>query len=302
MPSEIVPDDLDGERWDRVLSLLAGVSRAEARRYIDDGTASVDGETPAPSTRVASGATVSFPEPEVITHEPDPDVEFDVLWEDDHLVVVDKPAGLVVHAGAGRPVPTLAAGLIARWPAMRTTGEPGRWGLVHRLDRDTSGALLVARTDEVLLDLQDQLRRREVSRTYQALVEGHFGTPTGTIDAPIDRDPDQPTRRRVSPFGRPARTHYRVVETFERPELSLLQVDIETGRTHQIRVHLSTIDHPIVGDRVYRRTGTPSLGLHRTWLHASRLAFTHPVTGEHLVVESPLPVELEATLVDLRAG
>lgn len=300
MPAETVPDELAGERFDRVLSLVAGVSRSEAKRLIEDGEATLDGEAATVRAKVAAGAVLAFPEPAEVLYEPDPEVEFGVLWEDPHLVVVDKPAGLVVHAGAGHPVPTLASGLIARWPAMRTVGEPGRWGLVHRLDRDTSGALLVAKTDEVLLDLQHQLRERDVSRTYAALVEGRLGTPTGTIDAPIERDPDQPTRRRVSPFGRPARTHYRLVESFDHPEVSLLDVDLETGRTHQIRVHFAAIDHPLVGDRVYRRSSTPSLGLHRTWLHARRLGFTHPVTGERVVVDSPLPPELAATLETLR--
>lgn len=300
MPTDVVPDELAGERFDRVLAIVGDMSRSEARRLIDEGLAVLDGEPAGARTKVTAGAAMSFPEPVLTFHEPDPDVEFGVLYEDDALAVVDKPAGLVVHAGAGTAVPTLAGGLIARWPAMRTVGEPGRWGLVHRLDRDTSGALLVAKTDEVLEDLQHQLRERTISRTYAALVEGHLGTPTGTIDAPIDRDPDQPTRRAVSPFGRPARTHYRVLETFENPATSLLDVDLETGRTHQIRVHFAAIDHPVVADRVYRRSSTPSLGLHRTWLHARRLAFIHPVTTEELVVESPLPVELADTLGRLR--
>lgn len=302
MPSEVVPADLDGERFDRALSLLAAVSRSEARRLIDEGLAARGGAPAAPAERVAEGDVLTFPEPEEVRHEPDPTVDFGVLWEDEVAAVVDKPAGLVVHAGAGRRVPTLAAGLVARWPSMAEVGEPGRWGLVHRLDRDTSGALLVAKTQPALDDLADQLRRREVARTYLALAEGHFGTPTGTIDAPIERDPDVPTRRRVGPFGRPSRTHYRVLERFDRPETTLLEVRLETGRTHQIRVHLAAIDHPVVADRVYRRSSTPTLGLHRTWLHAARLGFAHPIDGRPMAVESPLPPELVATLEDLRAA
>ncbi len=223
-----------------------------------------------------------------------------VLYEDAFLAVVDKPAGLVVHAGAGTRVSTLASGLAARWPEMLEVGEPGRWGLVHRLDRDTSGALLVAKQAEPLAALQEALRRRLVTREYAALVEGHFSAPTGTIDAPIERDPQAPTRRRVSSTGRPSRTHYRVREAFETPPVTLLDVKLETGRTHQIRVHLAAIGHPAVGDNVYRSTATPSLGLHRTWLHAARLTFRHPVTDEELSVESPLPDELLATLAALR--
>ncbi len=301
MPSEVVPEPFGGERFDRVLALVAGVPRSEARRLIEEGLATVDGETPAPKTKVAPGQLLEFPEPEEVRYEPDPDVEFGVLHEDEHLAVIDKPAGLVVHAGAGRAVPTLAAGLLARWPGMREVGEPGRWGLVHRLDRDTSGALLVAKSDEVLWDLQDQLRRREVSRTYATMVEGAFEAPTGTIDAPIDRDPDQPTRRATTPFGRPSRTHYRVEESFENPPVSLLDVTLETGRTHQIRVHMAAIDHPVVADRLYGRSSTPGLGLDRTWLHARRLAFVHPVGGEEVVVDSPLPDVLAATLARLRS-
>jgi 23S rRNA pseudouridine1911/1915/1917 synthase len=302
MPSEAVPADLDGERFDRALSVLAAVSRSEARRLIDEGLATRDGEPAAPADRVGEGDVLAFPEPEEVRHEPDPTVHVDVLWEDDVAAVVDKPAGLVVHAGAGRRVPTLAAGLVARWPSMAEVGEPGRWGLVHRLDRDTSGALLVAKTQAALEALADQLRRREVARTYLALAEGDFGTPTGTIDAPIERDPDVPTRRRVGPFGRPSRTHYRVLERFERPAVSLLEVRLETGRTHQIRVHLAAIDHPVVADRVYRRSSTPTLGLQRTWLHAARLGFAHPEDGTMVTVESPLPPELADTLDDLRAA
>lgn len=302
MPSETVPEPLARERFDRVLALMAGVPRSEARRLVEEGLATLDGETPAPKTKVTAGQVIEYPEPEEVRWEPDPDVEFGVLHEDEHLAVIDKPAGLVVHTGAGRSVPTLAGGLLARWPVMREVGEPGRWGLVHRLDRDTSGALLVAKSDDVLWDLQDQLRRREISRTYVAMVEGPFDAPTGTVDAPIDRDPDQPTRRAVTPFGRPSRTHYRVDESFENPPVSLLEVTLETGRTHQIRVHMAAIEHPVVADRLYGRSSTPSLGLARTWLHAKRLAFTHPVSGEQLVVESPLPDVLAATLADLRAA
>ena len=302
MPTARVPADLAGERFDLVVARVAGVGRAEARRWIDEGLATVDGATPAANTRLVAGAEIDHPEPVPATFDPDPDVHVVVVWEDDALAVVDKPAGLVVHAGAGHHGPTLAAGLVARWPSMATVGEPGRWGLVHRLDRDTSGALLGAKTEEARLALGEQLRDRRVARTYLALVEGLMLIPTGTIDAPIDRDPDQPTRRAVVAFGRPARTHYRVLEVFPDDGLTLLEVRLETGRTHQIRVHLTTIGHPIVGDRVYRSPGTPTLGLDRTWLHAAHLGFEHPTTGVGMEVDSPLPSELVATLGALRAG
>lgn len=300
MPEATVGPELEGARFDLALARVADCSRSHARRLIDEGEATLDGVVVAARTKVSAGMVIGHPELEEVTHEPDPDVDVVVLWEDEHAAVIDKPAGLVVHAGAGRRVATLAQGLVARWPEMLTVGDPGRWGLVHRLDRDTSGALLVAKTDAALEALQGALRRREVGREYVALVEGHPGAPTGTIDAPIDRDPVVPTRRRVSADGRPARTHYRVREEFADAGLTLMDVRLETGRTHQIRVHFAAIGHPVVADRVYRTTSTPTLGLHRTWLHAERLAFHHPVTGEALAVRSPLPDELAATLERLR--
>ncbi len=302
MPEAIVPPELAGKRFDLTVARLASVTRSVARSLVEDGEATLDLEPASPRTKVTEGARVSWPEIEAVVHLPDPSVEFGVLYEDDDLAVVDKAAGLVVHVGAGSRVPTLAAGLVARWPEMLEVGEPGRWGLVHRLDRDTSGALLVAKRPEALAALQDALRRRAVTREYLALVEGHFGAPTGTIDAPIERDPRTPTRRRVAATGRPSRTHYRVSEVFDLPGLTLADVRLETGRTHQIRVHMAAIGHPVVGDRVYRSTSTPSLGLHRTWLHAVRLTFPQPTSGDEIVVVSPLPGELEETLDVLRAG
>lgn len=300
MPEAGIPEDLAGSRFDLALARVADLSRSLARRLIDDGEATLDGEPAAARAKVSTGMVVSWPEIEDPTHEPDASVPISVLWEDESAAVVDKPAGVVVHAGAGRRVSTLAQGLVAHWPEMLDVGEPGRWGLVHRLDRDTSGALLVAKTPAALSALQDALRRRVVGREYVALIEGHPGAPTGTIDAPIDRDPAMPTRRRVAAGGRAARTHYRVLEAFGEDELTLMEVRLETGRTHQIRVHFAAIGHPVVADRVYRTSTTPSLGLHRTWLHAQRLTFPHPTTGETIEVTSPLPDELEDTLTQLR--
>ncbi len=300
MPEATVTTSLAGERLDRALSQLADVTRSAARKLIDDGTVLLDGAAVAARTKVVEGSIITYPVIEEAVHRPDPTVVFDVLYEDHALAVIDKPAGLIVHAGAGTRAPTLASGLVARWPEMMEVGEPGRWGLVHRLDRDTSGALLVAKQAAVLASLQDLLRRREVTREYLALVVGHFSTPTGTIDAPIERDPQTPTRRRVSATGRPSRTHYRVREAFETPAVTLVEVKLETGRTHQIRVHMAAIGHPVVADRVYRSAATPTLGLHQTWLHAARLTFPHPLSGEEISVESPIPLELADSLVALR--
>jgi 23S rRNA pseudouridine1911/1915/1917 synthase len=187
------------------------------------------------------------------------------------------------------------AGLLHRYPDIAGVGDPGRWGLIHRLDRDTSGAILVARDQDTYQALVADLRRRQVRRVYLALVHGLVGSPTGTIEAPIGRDPTRPMRRAIRQDGKPARTHYEVMALYPEADCSLLRVRLETGRTHQIRVHLASIGHPIVGDMTYdprpRRTGAP-----RTFLHASELGFTHPATGEHLDVASPLPPDLQGVI------
>lgn len=302
MPTELVPENLDRQRIDLVVARLAGVPRSVAREMVTNGEATYNGEVVAPKAKVDSGGEIAYPEIPEFVFEPDPDVAFGVLYEDEHLAVIDKPAGLVVHATAKRKMTTLAGGLVHRWPEMLDVGDAGRWGLVHRLDRDTSGALLVAKTQAALDALQEQMREREIKRTYLALATGLFDVPTGTIDAPLTRDRRNPTRREVSPYGKPARTHYRLLEEWNHPLVALLEVKLETGRTHQIRVHFAAIDHHIVADRTYRTVETPTFGLNRTWLHAHRLEFVHPVTGIEVTAVSELPTELEATLVDLRAN
>jgi 23S rRNA pseudouridine1911/1915/1917 synthase len=204
----------------------------------------------------------------------------------------------VVHPGSGRTGGTLAAGLLDRYPELVGVGAEDRWGLVHRLDKDTSGAILVARTREAFEALTAELRRRQITRTYTALVEGEMGAATGTIEAPVGRDPTQPTRRAVTHGGKHARTHYEVVRYFPDSVASLLSVRLETGRTHQIRVHFAAIGHPVVGDRVYGAT-RKDLGSPRTFLHASRLEFTHPESRRRLEVEAPLPTDLSEVLEGL---
>lgn len=290
-----VPPELDGERLDKAVAVLAGVSRAEARALLDAGAVTVEGRRAPARERVRAGQEVEIasvePRP-VLVPEPLPLV---VVFEDGDLVVVDKPPGVVVHPGAGAREGTLAARLLARYPEIEGVGEEGRWGIVHRLDRDTSGLLAVARTADAHEALTAALRRREVRRRYLALVAGVLDAPTGTIDAPLGPDPARPTRRRVTPTGKPARTHYREVSRW--PAASLLEVTLETGRTHQIRVHLSAVGHPVVGDPVYGRPGAVSSP--RIFLHASRLELAHPRTGEPLVFESPLPADLAAVLAGL---
>lgn len=296
--SRVVPAGLDGERLDKVLAQVFGLSRSKARDLIERGV-TLDGVPARPRDRVAEGATIGAPEPEVEeTLKPEP-VDFDVLYEDEDVIVVGKPAGLVAHPGAGSTTGTLAAGLLYRYPDIEGVGSPGRWGLVHRLDKDTSGTLVVVRTRQSHESLTTQLRKREIKRVYTTLVDGVPGSPTGTIDAPIGRDQASPLRRAVTREGKSARTHYEVMEAFIDRGCALLRVTLETGRTHQIRVHLSAIGHPVIGDRTYGKGGF-QLTVPRTFLHATSVEFTHPRTGRHVGVEAPLPDDLAVVLEELR--
>lgn len=289
-----VTADLDGERADKAVAALLGLSRSRVSSLVADGL-TIDGVDAEPSQRVETGQTIRCSSPEqTLTLDPEP-VEFGVVYEDDHVVVVDKPAGVVVHPGSGRRTGTLAAGLLERYPDLAGVGAEDRWGLIHRLDKDTSGLMLVARTQPVFESLVEQLRKHDVGRGYLALVEGRLGSPTGTIEAPIGRDPTRPTRRSVSHSGKFARTHYEVVESFEISQATLVSVTLETGRTHQIRVHMAAIGHPVVGDLTYGAT-RKDLAAPRTFLHAARLGFTHPITEERIEVESTLPPDLMAVL------
>jgi 23S rRNA pseudouridine1911/1915/1917 synthase len=218
-----------------------------------------------------------------------------VIYEDADLIVIDKPAGLVVHPGSGHERPTLAAGLLHRYPELEGVGAAGRWGLIHRLDRDTSGVVVVGRTAESFETLSSDMARRRVRRIYAALVHGRFATPTGTVDAPIGRDPDRPTRRAVVAGGKPAVTHYEVVEEFAGADVSLLEVTLATGRTHQIRVHLTAINHPIVGDKVYSSVNK-AVESPRIFLHAHQVSLRHPVSGKGLTFTSPMPSDLVGVL------
>jgi 23S rRNA pseudouridine1911/1915/1917 synthase len=288
-----------GERLDQLLAEPLG-SRSHAQRAIDAGRVTVDGVVRPKRHRVAAGERVEVAvEPVAATAaEATADVPFAVLYEDEHLLVVDKPAGVVVHPARGHRGATLSEALADRAAG---GGDPARAGIVHRLDRDTSGLLVVAKSDEAHRRLQEAIRRREVQREYLALVEGCPPARSGTIDAPIGRDRRVRTRMSTdTDVPREARTHFALERAL--PETALLRVTLETGRTHQIRVHLKAIGHPVAGDPEY---GTPGLlGLERQFLHAARLAFAHPVGGEPLDVASPLPQDLAAVLARLerRAG
>jgi 23S rRNA pseudouridine1911/1915/1917 synthase len=292
---ETVPPDLGGERADLVVARLAGVSRSVARRLVDEGAARAGGVAMRPGERLPAGTVVeidALPEQPVLEPEP---VAFSVRYEDEHLAVIDKPAGVVVHPGAGVALGTLAAGVLHRWPGVRGVGDENRWGIVHRLDRDTSGLMVVALDDEALRGLRAAIKARRVERIYLALVTGIPAAPTGTIEAPLGRDPRRPSRFRVDAAGRSARTHFRRLVAWPAHGLALLEVRLETGRTHQIRVHAAAIDAPVYGDPVYGRA-VPG---RRIWLHATRLGFDHPVTGARVEVESRPPTDLAEVLTGL---
>ncbi|HEV7722314.1 MAG TPA: RluA family pseudouridine synthase [Iamia sp.] len=303
--SEIVPPALAGQRLDRLVALVADVSRAEAAALVTAGAVTADGEIVTKvSERVAEGARVEVVVDDTVLDtapQPDPDVLVHVVLVDDDVIVVDKQPDLVVHPGAGHATGTLVGGLLARFPEIAGVGDPERPGIVHRLDRDTSGLLVVARTQVAYDSLVGQLSARTVERRYLALVSGHPDPPRGLVDAPIGRSPRQPTLMAVRADGKEARTRYQVRETFADPSpVALVECRLETGRTHQIRVHMRAIEHPIVGDAKYGG-GRTRIVSSRPFLHAADLAFLHPVTGERVAASSPLPDDLQAVLDGLRA-
>jgi 23S rRNA pseudouridine1911/1915/1917 synthase len=295
-----VPDALAGERVDRAVALLTGWTRREVQELVASGAVLVDGEPVAKSRKLEAGSVIEvLAEPTVAgLPAPEPDIDVVVRHEDPDIVVVAKPAGVVVHPGAGHPDGTLVNGLLARYPELAAVGDPARPGIVHRLDRDTSGLLVVARSSVAYDGLVEMLAAHEVERRYDALVWGVPDVARGVVDAPIGRSVRRPTRMAVRDGGRVARTAYEVVRDYPDPGVARLECRLETGRTHQIRVHLQAIGHPVVGDAVYggRRA---ALVLDRPFLHAGGLAFAHPVTGEAITVDEPLAPELAAVLDDL---
>ncbi len=292
-----MPAEAAGERLDRFLSTLEEVgSRATAERLLAEKRVRVNGSWEAKSHRLAAGDVleVEVPESRPSTLEPE-QLDLRIAYEDEHLLVVDKPAGIVVHPSAGHASGTLVHGLLGHAAAGGEEAE--RPGIVHRLDRDTSGLLVVARSDEAHRRLQGLLRQRKLVREYLALVRGTPRSWRGRIEAPIGRDRGDPKRVSLdTDTPREAVTNFEVVETLRRH--ALLRVALETGRTHQIRVHLAAIDLPVAGDPVYGVEG--DLGLERQFLHAARLAFPHPMSGDPVECESPLPPELQAALDEAR--
>lgn len=278
----------EGTRLDAFLAEPLG-SRSRAARLIADGHVLVDGERAPKRHLMAAGERVTVREPDEVPLEPVADAPFDIAYQDDRLLVVDKPAGVVVHPARGHQEGTLAQAL----EGTAGGGEDGRAGIVHRLDKDTSGLLVVAKDEETHRRLRDALAARLIEREYIALVEGRPPARTGTIDAPIGRDRRMRTKHSTdTDVPRDAVTHFELDRAL--PQSTLLRVRLETGRTHQIRVHLQAIGHPVCGDPEY---GTAGLyGLQRQFLHAARLAFVHPHTGDPVEVTSPLPEDLRTAL------
>jgi 23S rRNA pseudouridine1911/1915/1917 synthase len=296
MPERLTagPDD-DGQRLDVFVAARTGSSRAAAQKLIDAGLVTVGGAPRPKRHLVRAGEEVT------VAQEPEaeapvvPAAPFTVAFEDEHVLVVDKPAGVVVHPGVGRDQGTLVQALEGR---VAGGDDPLRPGVVHRLDRDTSGLLVLARSEQAHLALQEAIRRRDVTREYLALVDGRPRARAGTIDAPLGRDRRHRTRMSTDTDDpRDAVTHFELLEAFERA--TLLRVRLETGRTHQIRAHLLAIGHPVLGDPEYGRRHE---GLARQFLHAERLAFTHPVYGDPVDVRSPLPGDLQAVLTRMRGS
>ncbi|HEX5014594.1 MAG TPA: RluA family pseudouridine synthase [Candidatus Limnocylindrales bacterium] len=315
-----VPDGAASQRVDRFVADVTGLSRSHVQKLISAGNLTSDGVRLKANAVVSAGTPLRLvvPEPEPLDLAPAPEIEVRVVHEDDDLLIIDKPAGLVVHPSPGHDDDTLVNALLARGGPEAFGGIAGvrRPGIVHRLDRDTSGLLMVARTDAAQHSLMAQLKARRVKKTYLALVMGEVAAAVGRIEAPIGRDPKHRTRMGVVADGRPATTGYRVRERF--PGWTLLELDLVTGRTHQIRVHLDAIGHPIAGDPLYG-TGTSRRGpdvrgpdvraadvrdegaaLERLFLHAWRLELTSPSSGALIRAEAPLPAELERVVEGLR--
>ena len=291
-----VPPSLVGERVDVGLSRLFGISRSQAAGLIGEGNASVNGSSRAKARKLEDGDVVAVRLPPPGEQSLETPSDLPILYEDDELVVVNKPVGMAAHTGPGWTGPTVIGALLAAGHRVSTSGPPERTGIVHRLDAATTGAMVVAKTELAYARLKNDFRHRRVSKTYHALVHGYPDPTMGTIDAPIGRHPSRDFKMGVVYGGKPAITHYRTVEVL--PGATLLEIELETGRTHQIRVHMQAIHHPIVGDPTYGGDPTVAaeLGLTRQWLHATKLTFCHPRTRQDITVEAPYTADLVEAL------
>ncbi|GAA0734946.1 RluA family pseudouridine synthase [Dactylosporangium roseum] len=299
-----VPDGLDGTRLDQALTRLFGFSRTVAAALVEAGDVAVDGAVRPKSDKVSAGAwlEVTLPAPpSVVAVEAVPVAGLTVVHSDDDIVVVDKPVGVAAHPSPGWTGPTVIGGLAAMGHTVATSGAAERQGVVHRLDVGTTGLMVVAKSESAYSALKRAFKAREVEKRYHAVVQGHPDPLRGTIDAPIDRHPAHDYKFAVVSGGRPSITHYDTIEAF--PAASLLDIKLETGRTHQIRVHFSAVRHPCVGDLTYGADPTLAarLRLGRQWLHARELGFIHPRTGEYVSFVSQYPADLADALTTLQS-
>lgn len=288
-----MPEGLGGIRADRVISSLLEISRSSSTRLIEAGLARVAEGRVKPAERLEAGMSLWLGDPPDRKLRPEP-LDLEILHHDEHIAVVMKPAGMITHPGSVVPSQkgTLAAGLLHRFPSIEGVGQPTRWGIVHRLDRDTSGLLVTALSPIAYENLGKAMRLRQIKRRYQALVHGAVASATGAVEAPLGPHPRRRGKRAVVVDGKYALTRYRVIDQLDSPALSILEVELETGRTHQIRVHLSSIGHPVVGDRLYSGRLDP-LNAARMWLHACDLDFDHPVPpAPRMEFHAPWPDEL----------
>lgn len=301
-----IPEGLEGERLDAAIARLFGFSRTKAADLISQGAVLVDGAHLLKSERVTAGSVVDVDIPTVRGDEANSAVTesavpgLTVVYDDDDVIVVDKPVGVAAHSSPGWTGPTVTGGLAAAGYHLSTSGAAERQGVVHRLDVGTSGLMVVAKSEPAYTALKTAFRDRTVEKVYHAVVQGHPDPSRGTVEAPIGRHPRDDWKWAVTSAGKDSVTHYETIEAFR--AASLLRVDLETGRTHQIRVHMSAIRHPCVGDLTYGAdpTLTKKLLLGRQWLHARELAFAHPASGQQVRFESPYPADLEQALALLR--
>lgn len=297
-----IPEGLDQERVDAALARMLGLSRSVIVDLIESGEISKSGKVVTKSDKVSTGDVLEILMPAAklpSTLTATPIEGLDVVFNDDHIIVINKPAGVAAHPSPGWQGPTVIGAIIAAGYNVSTSGAAERQGVVHRLDVGTTGLMVVAKDEASYANLKDQFRDRVVKKVYHAMVQGHMDPSEGTIDAPINRHPREDYRFAVVADGKPSITHYKSLELF--PAVSLLEIELETGRTHQIRVHFSALHHPLVGDLTYGADHTIAerLEMHRPWLHARQLAFTHPITGEHLSFSCDYPSDLTRSLATL---
>ena len=297
-----IPEGLDQDRVDAALARMLGLSRSAVVALIDNEEISRNGKPVTKSDKVSTSDVLEILMPAAKSAPsltPTPVDGLKVVYNDDYIIVIDKPVGVAAHPSPGWQGPTVIGAVIAAGFNVSTSGAAERQGIVHRLDVGTSGLMIIAKDENTYSHLKDQFRERTVTKVYHAMVQGHMDPSEGTIDAPIDRHPREDYRFAVVADGKPSITHYTSLELF--PAVSLLEIELETGRTHQIRVHFSALHHPLVGDLTYGADHTIAdrLNIHRPWLHARELKLTHPITGEHLAFLSEYPEDLTRSLAVL---